>query len=77
MESILINLFTLRMLCNVASDELVTGYRWFFKYMFIFISIYYLAALHLSYGMQDLQSLLWHMISLVEACKLLVVACEI
>ena len=45
--------------------------------MFIFISIYYLAALHLSYGMQDFQSLLWHVISLVEACELLVVACEI
>ena len=65
------------MLYNVVSDVLVTGYRWFFKYIFIFISIYYLAALHLSYGMEDFQSLLWHVISLVEACELLVVACEI
>ena len=45
--------------------------------MFILISIYYLAALHLSYGLQDLQSLLRHVISLAEACELLVVAYEI
>ena len=66
------------MLYSVASDVLVTGYRWLLNICFcLFISTYYLAALHLSYSMQDLQSLLWHVISLVEACELLVVACEI
>ena len=42
------------------------------KYIFI-----YLAVSGLSWGMQDLCPSLWPVESLVEACKLLIVACGI